>query len=597
MVWTIKDLETLSLFPTQLLLPPPAYQKDDIGATTLGRGVAESRYSGGYSSEQIRLCLCGYEETFFCPYCEYDRTHRKPLVSESAPLETPSQADSDQTDELVPDAVARPRKLRKYRPEYQQLQYEALDVESLLSARPNSILSTHSGIPPPDSGLFPSSNPLSPPVERRTPRKLEKKDKRQRCTSFHSSPSSSSSNILLTPASRNVTVVKSKYFLKTKRSMPLGPRPIPASSSIDTDALVSLAWTGEIKSTLKASEVLLPGSEGHPSFMSSSPTLLSRITSSEDITSITSPSEKRPAVLRKQKDEDIKRPQPRPWTLAMAITDDGVSDEKLVEDLEAMRIKAKVSDSVIPDPHPFGISLSPPSYSSQFFDSFAEYPLQPDEVMQDLPSPSDQSWGAARQALLLCRELVRTERRYLASLKVLISNGTTTPPPPLMLSHLPGLITASDALLNLMEENPSVQGVSQAFLSCQNDLNDAFVSWCGVVGQFFKEEGSKNKNEAEETQQPHFLTTSPRSLSAESNLSIVVSEPNKIRKNVKARPSVRDLAILPTQRIMRYVLLFKELHSLAPVTLSSFAFVESAMRVADSIARNADMVQNHTTFK
>ena len=268
--------------------------------------------------------------------------------------------------------------------------------------------------------------------------------------------------------------------------------------------------------------------------------------------------EKRPAVLRKPKDADaLKRPQPRPWTLAMAITDDGVTDEKLVEDLENMRIKDRTYDSVIPDPYPFAESTSPPAYSSQLFDSFAEYPLQSGEVIQDLPSSSDSSWGAARQALLLCRELVRTERRYLASLKILISNGTTTPPPPLMLSHLPGLITASDALLNLMEENPSVQGVSQALLSCKDDLNNSFVSWCSVVGQFFDEEGSKNIPEAEDVQQPQFLATSPRSLSAESNLSIVVSEPNKIRKNIKARPTIRDLAILPTQRIMRYVLLFK----------------------------------------
>jgi len=34
-------------------------------------------------------------------------------------------------------------------------------------------------------------------------------------------------------------------------------------------------------------------------------------------------------------------------------------------------------------------------------------------------------------------------------------------------------------------------------------------------------------------------------------------EPNKIRRGSKSRPPVRDLAILPTQRITRYVLLFK----------------------------------------
>ncbi len=62
----------------------------------------------------------------------------------------------------------------------------------------------------------------------------------------------------------------------------------------------------------------------------------------------------------------------------MAITDDGITDEKLVNDLEEMRIKegpvARPLD-LTPELHPF--------YRTQLFDSYAEYPLQADEDGQE----------------------------------------------------------------------------------------------------------------------------------------------------------------------------------------------------------------------
>jgi hypothetical protein len=248
----------------------------------------------------------------------------------------------------------------------------------------------------------------------------------------------------------------------------------------------------------------------------------------------------------------------------MAIADDGISDENFVDDLENMRIKQEASKLPSPDPHPLGL-CPPPFY--QLLDSYAEYPLQPDELEQDSNPPLDSSWTSARQALLLCRELIRTERRYISSLKTLITNGTSTPPPPEMLPYLPGLITASEAFLGLMEQNPSVQGVSEALLALSGNLNDSFVSWCRVVGRFFdSEESGRSKSDSEDNvelspsgklRNPRSRATSMRAQTAESRLSVVISEPNKIRRNTKKRPTVRDLAIQPTQRIMRYVLLFK----------------------------------------
>jgi hypothetical protein len=127
-----------------------------------------------------------------------------------------------------------------------------------------------------------------------------------------------------------------------------------------------------------------------------------------------------------------------------------------------------------------------------------------------------------------------------------------------MLSYLPGLITASEVFLQLMEQNPSVQGVSEALLASSGNLSEAFVSWCRVVGHFFdSSEGGTSKSGSEEAAERETLM---RTHSAKSGLSVVISEPNKIRRNTKSRPTVRHLAIQPTQRIMRYVLFFKGNH-------------------------------------
>jgi len=300
---------------------------------------------------------------------------------------------------------------------------------------------------------------------------------------------------------------------------------------------------------------------------------------------------KRRSLRSRAKKADVQKPQQssRPWSLAMAIADDGLSDEKFVNDLEDMRIKEETNK--FSGPYPLALS-SAHSYQTQLLDSYAEYPLQPNKLKQD---SNIASWSSARQALLLCRELIRTERRYIKSLKTLITNGTSSPPPPAMLPYLPGLITTSEAFLQLMEQDPSVQGVSKALLALSSNLREAFVNWCRVVGHFFdSSEGGTCKSDSEEAAERAALM---RTQSAKSGLSVVISEPNKIRRNAKSRPTVRHLAIQPTQRITRYVLFFKELQSLTPMALPAFTLVEQASRIAQSIAQAANEAQGHAAFK
>ncbi|KAG2022908.1 hypothetical protein CC2G_000625 [Coprinopsis cinerea AmutBmut pab1-1] len=62
------------------------------------------------------------------------------------------------------------------------------------------------------------------------------------------------------------------------------------------------------------------------------------------------------------------------------------------------------------------------------------------------------------------------------------------------------------------------------------------------------------------------------------------------------KPAVRDLAILPTQRVMRYVLLFRDLLASTASNSQYRIIVESAAQAADRIARKCDRAQNNAAF-
>lgn len=236
----------------------------------------------------------------------------------------------------------------------------------------------------------------------------------------------------------------------------------------------------------------------------------------------------------------------------MILSDNKITDEKLVDQLEDMRLKE------LPQRRRC-LSASCPSltFHAVLTDSYAEYPPEPDEFVAN--GVLDSSWNTARHALLLCREMLRTESRYLSSLKILAKGGTATFPPLIMFHLLPGLIVASEEFVQLMTKNPSVRGVSEAFLSVKERLDEAFVSWCSVAGSFFADGGGNTRSDPEDSiaslrRIPSTPIPDPRTPTTDN---VIILEPNKIRRNGKKRPSVRELAILPTQRIVRYVLLFK----------------------------------------
>ena len=300
----------------------------------------------------------------------------------------------------------------------------------------------------------------------------------------------------------------------------------------------------------------------------------------------------------------------RRWTLSSALTDEDISDEGLLEELERMR---KVLD--------WDCTPIDRNDASSFFPS--------------PPTPSNH-WIITQRALMTTRELILTERHYLSSLLLLLCPGSTlTPVPEMMVSYVKELVSVSERLLKGMEEEPSVRGVAEVFVEVGGGAGvggaeSAFSEWCGVVGRWFQDDladsragyvkrkrkrfkssvggGEEHSSEYEgsgpglgvtpSTSTGEHAHTSPlmRNVSTwrKSMPSIAgLGESGAWRKDNKDRdkdeaygrgrisptfdpvpssslwmksaniskpirkPAVRDLAILPTQRVMRYVLLYR----------------------------------------
>jgi hypothetical protein len=332
------------------------------------------------------------------------------------------------------------------------------------------------------------------------------------------------------------------------------------------------------------------------------------------------------------------QPPRRRWTFAMAMTDKEVTDEALIEVLAGIRLRRDLSgredssDTVWDadlilfgskeeaqldhDTHPSHASADHSHTSSP-----TSIPLRPQRhnstsIAGSRPS---QHWQTAQRVLFTCRELVRTERHYLALLQILLSSNTETTPPPLMLKHAEELTRVSESYLGQMERNPSAWGVAAAFLGAEEAIQDALVRWCGSVGMWFKDGGYETGLESklslrgrklsqaiklgggstDEMHEYDEATSGPlrkvnswrRSMSSISDLGSTISTVRRKERNAAPptsifngherqrrpshtrKPPVRDLAILPTQRIMRYVLLYQG------ESQASYAHTISLMRI------------------
>ncbi|KAJ6520168.1 hypothetical protein C8R45DRAFT_51475 [Mycena sanguinolenta] len=517
-------------------------------------------------------CYLSDTSDFLHPHASITGPHGSVLVSETGhiPVDSVSKIPTKLPSSPPP---RRPRKLRKSRP----------DVPELKSWR-------YVPEPIPDLSIPGSSEEPPPPTPQSPHRRLF------RAWLFISRPStpeprSRRSSLLVIPTAAAVVYPPIRYQLddessenlqvpavtaKGSISRPRAPDPSISIQNANTRALTSLAWTGQLPSVLLTplSEFSEDGSacgEGDKHLYERTSVPLRQAVSYQHSSSLG----------RKGR-----------GTLAAAIISGELTDEMFVNEVEWMRVKGNLLGirESIADVYPS---------SSEFIPASA--------VLID-PSSLSATWQRARRALLTCRELIRTERNYLASLVILMSDGTAAPAPPLILTYTPALIQASEDLLFRMEANPSAQGVAEAFIQAEPTLETAFVAWCGVSRDFFfspprptirsRAASSIIRRELDSSiamPLKRRVTTwtqtkrTPSLGSHEGTTALPSGNPSKRR----SLPTVRDLAILPIQRVMRYALLFRDLSATVPSNTPSHTFVERALQVAMNIAQKSDRAQGN----
>lgn len=233
-----------------------------------------------------------------------------------------------------------------------------------------------------------------------------------------------------------------------------------------------------------------------------------------------------------------------------------------------------------------------------------------------------------------------------------------------MVPYISALVRASEMLLKHFLEDPSAWGVSTAFVTSEDELEATMVSWCAVVGAFFMDGtdpqssgliGRWRLRKSGVMPSPSSSVTKQTSISLSPQLPPMfpmISTAKKIKERMDeecgvwqdpqleqerqlapvslhkpegtndqaatGRPpsrklSVRDLAIQPIQRVMRYVLLYRgtfcrphfvsisinsilDLLDCTPPTSPSRLLVERALEAATRIADHCDRAQRNPAF-
>lgn len=299
-------------------------------------------------------------------------------------------------------------------------------------------------------------------------------------------------------------------------------------------------------------------------------------------------------------------------------------------------------------------------------------------------------WKKAQKSAFCRRELIKTELTYLEGILQLENENCRSPPPALLLAYLPTLTAASCQLLDHFLSDPTAYGVSLAFVESEQQLEEALVPWCSVVGNAFTSNPSRSRStgsiaprklikqaskhisafdrwksseflhtnsippprarpnsnsvtnvfrklswgstsstpsrpmSCENSSTGSLISNSPHTSECHSSSPLVFRHSNSEERSCStaherelyprdsrrylsciesSRPkkplkisSFRELAILPTQRVTRYVLLFRDLLSNTPETCCNRPVIEEAVAAATRIAEKCDGAQRNTAF-
>ncbi|XP_006454291.1 hypothetical protein AGABI2DRAFT_175897 [Agaricus bisporus var. bisporus H97] len=382
--------------------------------------------------------------------------------------------------------------------------------------------------------------------------------------------------------------------------------------TVGTEAVISLAWTGELSFPIVAS--------GRAPSRIGAMLMWPKVKISDAEMAVTrraswhgpcGGSDRSERTRNNHLEETVARPfRHKRWTLADAIADHGVTNEELVELLEKLRLCFLCSaersfHSLDPDAQTLVSGSSTKGDPSL---------LMTDDHFSILAVDESKAWSSARRIFLVCREFILTERNYHLSLQFLVKGESQPAPSSLMLSRLPALIDISGHFLKLMEMNPSVLGICITFLDLYKLLEKIYMQWCEVVGEFFitdkvKVSGPLVKRSNGTPATFNILNEPKRSItlvkrvgtwgkkkysrcSLDNIASMVIGN---VKGKARNKTPIHDLAILPTQRITRYVLLFKDLMINSPLSIRPTT--ERAAEAAMMLAQKADNAQGHVAFQ
>ncbi|KJA30000.1 hypothetical protein HYPSUDRAFT_196291 [Hypholoma sublateritium FD-334 SS-4] len=337
-------------------------------------------------------------------------------------------------------------------------------------------------------------------------------------------------------------------------------------------------------------------------------------------------------------DADPEAPGRRRWTLGRAMADEAISDAGLVRELERMRAVGAweraaagrdVGAVARDDAGKWDIDMGLDVWLDR------EGMLERERALCESPdtevpparaasvgggggefgAAATPEWLAAQRVLLVCRELLLTEKRYLALMEALLAGTTATPPPPLMLHYASDVVRASTLVLEGMTQAPGAAGIARAFLAHQEVVEAAYTRWCGAVGGWFVPGAAPRDGDAagaqvvrkrrsrtavadgEDAVPGHPLRRSVNSWRRSTQGVAALAEDECVLPARPPRPhTVRDLAILPTQRVTRYVLLYRDLLAHTPPASPARVFVERAVAAAGRIAEKCDRAQGNAAF-
>ncbi|KZV84733.1 hypothetical protein EXIGLDRAFT_279182 [Exidia glandulosa HHB12029] len=195
---------------------------------------------------------------------------------------------------------------------------------------------------------------------------------------------------------------------------------------------------------------------------------------------------------------------------------------------------------------------------------------------------------STRRAMLCTQEIVETEDNYRRALGQLLRGETTFPPPSRLTALVPALLASSPRFAT----SPRLPGLAtaHAFIEAAPALEKALVEWCAVVGRFFLPRSrsgfTSDLSSLRSVSMRNLNVLRPRPRLGVGSTNDLVEIGVGGGKRAKKVPTVQDLAIQPTQRAVRYVLLFREL--LRHVNVEEREDVQRALDAALRIARKCD---------